>query len=69
MDLNEELLLRIKAACSLDKNTSDSDFQIRAGENGSVLINLRTGRADLIYDDESDLHDFEDLNICTLLHR
>lgn len=45
----------------LDKRNRPSDFQVRAAENGSVLINLRTGRAQLIYDDDSELHDVEDL--------
>ena len=63
MNLDEELLARIKAACSLDKVTHAADFQLRAGSNGSVLINLRTGKAQLIYDEESELHDIEDLHL------
>jgi hypothetical protein len=63
MELDEEILARIRAANSLDPSIKPQDFQIRAGENGSVLINLKTGRAQLIYDDESRLHDLEDLSI------
>jgi len=58
MDLDEELLRRIKSACALDKLSTEHDFQIRAGENGTVLINLRTGKAQIIYDDDSKLTDF-----------
>jgi hypothetical protein len=58
MDLNQELVARIKSACALDKLTTERDFQIRAGENGTVLINLRTGKADIIFDDDSKLQDF-----------
>ncbi len=61
MDLDEEILARIKAA--LNKDAKPTDFQVRAGDNGSVLINLKTGKAQLIYDDESELHDFQDLGI------
>jgi hypothetical protein len=63
MELEDEIWARIRAAKSLDPNIKPEDFQIRAGENGSVLINLKTGRAQLIYDDESKLHDLEDLSI------
>jgi hypothetical protein len=63
MDLEEEILARIKAAQSLDKSAAVSDFQIRVGENGTVLINLKTGKAQLIYDDESKLHDLKDLGL------
>jgi hypothetical protein len=63
MDLDEELLARIRAAASLSPGLKATDFQIRAGENGSVLINLKTGKAQLIYDEDSELHDLEDLHI------
>ena len=58
MDLNQELIARIESACARDKLTTKRDFQIRAGENGTVLINLRTGKADIIFDDDSKLQDF-----------
>jgi hypothetical protein len=63
MELEDEILARIRAAKSLDASVKEEDFQIRAGENGTVLINLKTGRAQLIYDDESKLHDLADLSI------
>jgi hypothetical protein len=66
MELDEELLARIRAAASFDKTVKVSDFQLRAGENGSVLINLRTGLAQLVYDDDSELHDLEDLKVYDL---
>lgn len=61
MDLEEEILARINAAKALDKTINVSDFQLKVGDNGSVLINLKTSRAQLIYDDDSKLHDIEDL--------
>ena len=61
MELEEELLARIRAAKSLDKGVKTGDFQVRAGENGSVLINLKTGKAQIVYDDNSELHDLDEL--------
>ena len=63
MDIDGEILARIKSAIALDKNSKAADFQVRAGETGSVLINLRTGRAELIYDDLSPLRDAADLGL------
>ena len=61
MDIDKEVLARIKAAKAWDKNAKISDFQVRAAENGSVLINLKTRRAQLLYDDDSELHDLDAL--------
>ncbi len=61
MDLEAELLARIRAAGSWEKTSKIEDFQLVASENGSVLVNLKTRRAQLIYDDDSDLHDLNDL--------
>ena len=63
MDIDSEILARIKSAIALDHKSKLTDFQVRAGETGSVLINLRTGQAHLIYDDLSPLHDGEDLGV------
>jgi len=59
MELEEEILARVRAAKAWDKSAELTDFQLKAAENGSVLINLKTRRAQLIYDDESELHDIE----------
>jgi hypothetical protein len=59
MELEEEILARVRAAKAWDKNAKLDDFQLKAAENGSILINLKTRRAQLIYDDESELHDIE----------
>lgn len=59
MELEEEILARVRAAKAWDKNAKLDDFQLKAAENGSILINLKTRRAQLIYDDESELHDLE----------
>ncbi len=61
MDLDEEIMQRIVAAKGWDKNAQLSDFQIRTFENGSVLVNIKTGKAQLLYDDQSVLHDLDDL--------
>jgi len=61
MDLDDEILSRIQAAKTWDKEAKAGDFQVRVAENGSVLVNLRTGRAQLVYDDDSSLHDIADL--------
>ena len=61
MDIDEEIKARIRAAKTWDKDAKFEDFQIKAAENGYVLINLRTGRVQLIYDEFSELHDVEQL--------
>ena len=61
MDIDEEIKARIRAAKVWDKNARLEDFQIKAGENGFVLINLKTRRAQLIYDEHSQLSDLDKL--------
>jgi len=61
MSINDEILARIRAAKVWDKDSKLEDFQIRAESNGFVLVNLRTGRAQLLYDDESELKDLAEL--------
>ena len=63
MELEDEILTRIRSAKVGTRAAELTDFQFRAGENGSVLINLKTGRAQLIYDEDSNLHDLEDLGL------
>ncbi len=63
MDLDQEILARIKSAKIGSRDANLSDFQLKVAENGSVLINLRTSRAQLIYDDDSELHDLEELGL------
>ncbi len=64
MELEEELLARVRAAHSFDNAISLSHFQVRAGQSGSVLINLKTGKSYLIFDDDSPLEDFRELLPC-----
>jgi hypothetical protein len=59
MELEDEIISRIRAAKGWDKEAKIDDFQFRAYDNGSVLVNIKTGKAQLIYDDESVLHDLE----------
>lgn len=61
MDIDKEIMARIDGAKAWDKDSKPEDFQIKAAENGYVLINLKTRRAQLIYDDDSDLDDFHKL--------
>ena len=61
MELEDEIISRIRAAKGWDKDAKLSGFQIRAFENGCVLVNIKTGKAQPIYDDESVLHDLDDL--------
>ena len=59
MDLDKEILARINAEKSIRKTTQVEDFQARVSTNGTVLVNLKTSRAQLLYDDDSELHDLE----------
>jgi hypothetical protein len=61
MSLEDEILARIRAAKAWDKDSELQDFQLRVAENGSVLINLKTRRAQLIYDEDSVLQDMQEL--------
>jgi hypothetical protein len=61
MVIDEEILARIRAAKAWDKDARLEDFQVKAAENGFVLINLKTRRAQLLYDDDSELNDLEQL--------
>jgi hypothetical protein len=61
MSVEDEILARIKAARVWDKGSKLEDFQITAGDNGYVLVNLKTGRAQLIYDEDSRLNDWKQL--------
>lgn len=63
VDLDSEIIARMRALMALDKVSKPSDFQIRVGKNGSVLVNMKTGRALVIYDDLSELHDLEELGL------
>jgi hypothetical protein len=61
MNIDDEILARIRAAKAWNKEAKFEDFQIKAAGNGYVLINLKTGRAQLIYDEFSELHDLEQI--------
>jgi hypothetical protein len=61
VSLDEEILARIRAVQVLDKDTKLEDFQLQVAANGSVLVNLKTRRAYLIYDEDSEFPDLRDL--------
>ena len=69
MVIDDEILARIRAAKLGDKDAKLEDFQIRPADNGYVLINLKTRRAQLLYDDDSELHDLEQLFPATTAQR
>ena len=62
MALGEKISARIRKKKAWDKNAHVSDFQIRVTERGAVLVNLKTGEAQLIDADgdavsaEGDIH-------------
>jgi hypothetical protein len=61
MSLDDEIMARIRAAKAWDKDSKLEDFQLRVAGNGSVLVNLKTSRAQLIYDEDSELRDLKEL--------
>ena len=61
VDIDKEIMARIDGAKAWDKDSKPEDFQIKAAKNGYVLINLKTRRAQLIYDEDSELCDFRKL--------
>jgi hypothetical protein len=61
VDIDKEIMARINGAKAWDKDSRPEDFQVKAAANGYVLINLKTRRAQLIYDDDSELGDFRQL--------
>jgi hypothetical protein len=50
MDIDEEIRARVRAAKAWDPNAKLGDFQIRATEGGYILINLKTGSPQFIFD-------------------
>jgi len=61
VSLDDEIFARIRAVQVLDKGTKLEDFQLRVAANGSVLVNLKTSRAYLIYDEDSERPELRDL--------
>jgi hypothetical protein len=61
VSLDDEILARIRTVQIWDKNTKLEDFQLQAAANGAVLVNLKTSRAYLIYDEDSELQELRDL--------
>lgn len=61
MTIDDQILARVRAAKVWDKEAKLEDFQIWAAEKGFVLVNLKTHRAELLYDDDSERHDLEQL--------
>ena len=60
VSLDDEILAHIRAAKAWE-DAKTEDFQLNVAGNGSVLINLKTRRAHLIYDEYSELRDWQEL--------
>jgi len=43
MGIEDEIMARIRAAKVWEKDSKPEDFQLRADENGFVLVNLERG--------------------------
>jgi len=54
MSLTQQIASRIRQAKILGDARGVSDFQLRITEKGAVLTNLRTHRAELLFDDDDD---------------
>ena len=61
MFIDDEIMARVRAAKAWDKEAKLEDFQLVAAEYGFILINLKTRRAQLLYDEDSELKDMEQL--------
>jgi len=62
MELEEEILARVRAAKALDKDVRLSDFQLDIVEGGAALIHLKTRHVQLIRDDEAELSELNRLS-------
>ena len=52
MSLTQQIASRIRQAKLLGDARGVSDFQLHVTEKGAVLTNLRTHRAELLFDDD-----------------
>jgi hypothetical protein len=57
MDIDAEILARVRAAKAWDPSTRLEDFQIRATADGYILTNLKVGYSEFIFDESSSLDD------------
>jgi hypothetical protein len=61
MDIEDEIVARIRAEKVRNKDAQLGDFQIKASRDGYLLINLKTKHTQLIRDEFDELHDMEQL--------
>ena len=54
MNLTQQIASRIRQARILGDACGVSDFQLRMTEKGAILTNLRTHRAELLFDDDDE---------------
>jgi hypothetical protein len=59
--LDDQIFACIEAAKTWDKDAKLEDFQLRVVANDLVLVNLRTGRAYRICDEDSEQPDLQDV--------
>ena len=57
MDIDDEIIARVRAAKAWDPGAKLEDFQIRATADGYVLTNLKAGYSQFIFDGSSILDD------------
>ena len=55
MDLTQQIVSRIQEARMLGDANGPSDFQLRVTRKGAILTNLKTHRAELLFDEGEDL--------------
>jgi hypothetical protein len=59
--LDDQIFAYIESAKTWDKEAKLEDFQLRVVANDLVLINLKTSRAYLIHDEDSEELDLRDV--------
>jgi hypothetical protein len=59
--LDDQIFACIEAAKTWDKDAKLENFQLRVVANDLVLINLKTSRAYVLKDEESDLPDLQEV--------
>ena len=54
MSLTQQIASRIQKARVLGDANGPSDFQLRVTRKGAILTNLKTHRAELLFDEDDD---------------
>ncbi len=54
MSLTQQIASHIRQAQSVGDASGVSDFQLRVARKGAILVNLKTHRAELLFDEGED---------------